>query len=159
MVDPPLFLCYTHGMIKNILILLTVFAVMGCSSRPIKTIQYDGDYIIAARTKQVEVQAEHTYPFQKDKDVWVDVWLIRLVNNHKDKDWCASIDWRSMDYSIKVPNVWFYIPAYSTMNIGSVVQKTWELSIGTVTIDDSTFAVHRLNLLKPQDGRCVINER
>ena len=145
-------------MFRNILIIIAMISIVGCSSHPvIRDVQYtDDDYVIAARTKEVEVQAQRTYPFNQERNAWVDVWYIRLSNNHTDTNWCASIEWRSMDYNINVPNAWFYLPAGEKLNIGSVVQKTWELERDVITIDDAAFKVFRLNLLEPTDGRCIV---
>ena len=146
-------------MIKNIIIVLSLFAVIGCSHRPIKTMQYTDDgYVIAARTKQVEVQAKHTAPIRDNAGILSDLWFIRIANNHKGKDWCVGIEWRSMDYSINVPNGWFYLPAGHKLNIGAVIQETWELGSNTFTFDDAAFEVFRLNLIKPTNGRCIINK-
>lgn len=158
-IDPLFYLCYNVPMIKNILTIVAILSVIGCSHRPIRYVQYtDDEYVIAARTNKVEVQARRTTPFNETRNVWVDVWYIRLVNNHKDQDWCAGIEWRSMDYSINVPNAWFYVPAQHKMNIGAAVQRTWELGNDTITINDAAFMVFRLNLRKPNGGECFINE-
>jgi len=147
-------------MFKHILTTVAILSIVGCSARPIKDVQYtDEGYVVAARTKQVEVQAQHTYPFQQSRDVWVDVWYLRLVNNDKDRAWCAGIDWRQMDYTINVPNVWFYLPANSYSDIGSAVQQTWRLNESTLTFSDAAFEVYRLNLMKPKNGQCVVKSK
>lgn len=144
-------------MFKHAFILLTALAVIGCSARPIRTVQYTDDgYIVAARTKSVEVQAQRTESIHAETDAWVDVWNIRLVNKHRKQDWCASIEWRHLDYMIQVPNVWFYLPAHSYSDIGRAVQQMWKLDKTTLTFTDAAFAVYRLNLKKPNEGQCVV---
>lgn len=147
-------------MIKNILIAVAILSIIGCSARPIRTVQYTDDtYIIAARTKKVEVQAQKQSPLHIKEDLWVDSWNLRLVNNDTKKSWCASIDWRQMDYTIQVPNVWFYLPPNSYTDIGLAVQKTWQLSESTLTFNDAAFTVYRLKLLKPSKGQCVVKSK
>lgn len=147
-------------MIKHILTLVAILSIIGCSARPIRDVQYvEDDYILAARTKSVEVHAKRTHPFELNEGVWVDVWLLRLVNTHMKKDWCASIDWRQMDYAIRVPKAWFYLPPNSYMDIGAAVQETWTFIETELTFDDAAFSVYRLNLMKPIEGQCVAKSK
>jgi hypothetical protein len=144
-------------MLKHILTSVAIISIIGCSARPIRTVEYTSDnYVIGARTKNVEVHAKHTFPFEKQKDVWVDVWTLRLVNNDKDRAWCAGIDWRHMDYTINVPSIWFYLPANSYSDIGSAVQQSWTLTEAVMTFDDAAFSVYKLHLMKPLNGQCVV---
>ena len=147
-------------MLKHILTFLAIVSIVGCSARPIREVQHVGDgYILAARTKSVEVHAQRMDPFQAKRDLWIDVWNLRLVNNDKKKDWCASVEWRHMDYDIQVPNVWFYLPSYSYTDIGHAVQSSWKYDDMQFTLDDAAFSVFRLNFLKPKNGQCVVKAK
>ncbi len=127
-----------------------MLTLVGCSSAPVLN---DG-YAIAGKNKKVSIQARHTSPFQKYTGVWVDVWHIRIVNNDRSKDWCVGVEWRALDYTINVANNWFYVPAESRVDIGSVVQRTWDFGGGPMTFDTAGFAVYKVLLRKPNNGQC-----
>lgn len=147
-------------MFKRIALSLAIVSVIGCSAGPIKKAVYTEDgYVIAARTKQVEVQALRANPFRTTDGAWLDTWHIRLANNDKQNAWCASIEWRNMDYNIYVANVWYHLPPYSEMNVGTAIQEVWNFTGTHITIDDAAFSVYRLNILKPNDGKCVAKRK
>lgn len=136
-------------MIKYIFLVLVILATIGCSTTTVK----DG-YVTAGQNKKIQVQAQHASAFQKYTGVWVDVWWLRIANNDQGKDWCVAIEWRALDYTINVPNVWFYVTASSRLRIGSAVQKTWEFGRSALTFDDAGFAVYKVLLRKPNGDSC-----
>ncbi len=141
-------------MTKHILTVLVLLSLVGCATHQQKPIRYTDDgYAIPGSAKKVEVQAEHATPFKKD-GTWYDIWYLRIANYDKNRDWCADIEWRTLDYSINVPNQWFHVPAYNYINIGSAVQRSWDIGNMSITMPDAGFAVYRVNLKKPINGKC-----
>lgn len=140
-------------MLKHILTVIAIISVVGCASTP-GPVRYTNDgYAVAGSTKLVEVQAEQALP-SEDQNALVDVWYIRVVNNDDNKDWCVGVEWRTLDYTINVPNQWFYVPARSYSNIGSTIQRTWDVGNVNITMPDAGFAVYKVLLRKPINGQC-----
>jgi len=140
-------------MLKIILTALVLLTV-GCTAHQQQPIRYTDDgYAVVGSSKLIEVQAEHAIPFKRD-NLWYDLWYLRIVNNDRNNGWCANIEWRALDYSLNVPNQWFYVPAYSYINIGSATQQSWEVGNINIIMPDAGFAVRRVNLKKPIRNQC-----
>ncbi len=140
-------------MLKYFLISLTMLSVSGCATAP-EPIRYTNDgYAIVGEEENVQIQADHAQPF-KQGEAWIDMWYIRIVNNDDAMDWCVGIEWRTLDYTINVPNRWFYVSSYRYLNIGSSTQRTWEVGDMNIAMPDAGFAVYRVLLKKPINRQC-----
>ncbi len=140
-------------MLKYLVIALVILSITGCATSP-GTMQYTDDgYAVLGEKKNVEIQAEHALPFKRN-EAWVDIWYLRIVNNSRRKDWCVGVEWRTLDYTISVPNRWFFVPSHSYANIGSATQRTWDVGNVDIAMPDAGFAVYKVLLKKPNDGYC-----
>ncbi len=132
--------------------MLTV-ALAGCSSYPVKTER--NVFATIEQERNVDVQIQQAMPFYRNNGTEIDVWTARLINNNT-SDKCVRVDWKVIDYNTNISNGWTYIPAKSTLIVGSLVQETWPIMGDDIPFPDAVFAIADVSVVDGQAGNCVV---